>query len=234
MKKILGIIGGMGPMATVDLFAKIVSFTDAHKDSEHIHILIDNYPQIPDRTTAIQIGSNLPAKYLIESAERLERQGADFIIIPCNTSHYFLNEVKAAIKIPIINMIEETAKALANDGVKSVGIMATDGILYTHMYEKYLELYNIKAVIPSNEIQKEIMSIIYDEVKAGKKAHPERITSWLDNMTESGVDGFILGCTELPIAFSKFTKYKFYDCTEILAKSAIKYAGYKIKGEEAL
>ena len=100
------------------------------------------------------------------------------------------------------------------------------------MYERYLELYGIKPVIPSEEIQRIIMSIIYDEVKAGKEAHPERLLSWLDELTKSGVDGFILGCTELPIAFSRVDKYKFYDCTEILATSAIKYAGYSFKGED--
>lgn len=234
MKKTLGIIGGMGPMATVDLFSKIVSLTDAHKDSDHIHILIDNYPQIPDRTEAIQTGSDLPAKYLIESAQRLEKQGADFIVIPCNTSHYFFDRVQNSINIPIVNMIDETAKALKNDNIRCAGIMATDGVLHTHMYERYLKLYGIKPVIPSEEIQKIIMSIIYDEVKAGKETHPERLLPWLDELTKSGVDGFILGCTELPIAFSKVTAFNFYDCTEILAKVAIKYAGYSFKEEVKL
>ena len=92
-KKTIGIIGGMGPLATADLFTRIINLTDAQKDAEHIHILIDNNPHIPDRTSAILHGTESPLPYLIESANRLKSAGADFLIIPCITSHGFYDEL---------------------------------------------------------------------------------------------------------------------------------------------
>ena len=113
-KKTIGIIGGMGPMATSDLFGKLISFTDAKCDAEHAHIIIDNYPQIPDRTSAILKGTESPLPYLIESAHRLHEAGADFIIIPCITSHHFIQELEARTGFEFLNIVEETAKYFKN------------------------------------------------------------------------------------------------------------------------
>ena len=117
MKKTIGIIGGMGPLATADLFTKIINLTKASKDSDHIHILIDNNPKIPDRTSAILYGTESPLPYLIESANRLVSAGADFLIIPCITSHGFYDELSDNVSIPILNIAEETAKYLVKNSL---------------------------------------------------------------------------------------------------------------------
>ena len=110
-KKVIGIIGGMGPMATADLFRKLVSLTDADSDREHIHVLIDNDPSIPDRTDAILYGGESPVPLICAAAHRLEAAGADVLIMPCNTGHYFHEEIASSCTVPLLSMPEETAAA---------------------------------------------------------------------------------------------------------------------------
>ena len=131
--KTIGIIGGMGPLATVHLFERIVLRTKAEKDQEHIRVLIDSNTNIPDRTKAILGNGKSPVKELVNSAKILENGGADFLIMPCNTAHYFIEEIKKNISIPFINMIEESVKFTYDKYGKEavVGIMATDGTIKT-------------------------------------------------------------------------------------------------------
>lgn len=221
-------------MATADLFTKIIKLTDAKTDYDHIHILIDNYPQIPDRTRAILLGDNLPVRFLTDAAQRLEKAGADFIIIPCNTSHFFLEQVQQSVSIPILNMIEEVAKELQRQDIHCVGILATDGVLKSRLYETVLQRYGIDIRVPCPKAQKDLMSIIYDEIKANRMPHPKKIFPELDKIIDHGAEAFVLGCTELPLAFNGITKYRLFDCTDILARAAILKAGYSIQGEALL
>ena len=108
-EKIIGILGGMGPEATIDLFQKIVKLTPAQQDQEHLRIIIDNNPKIPDRTKAILHGGENPLPELIKTAQNLERAGADFIIIACNTAHYYLPEIQKTVNITIFSIMQETA-----------------------------------------------------------------------------------------------------------------------------
>ena len=124
MKKTIGIIGGMGPMATVDLMKKVILATDAREDQEHIPILVDNNTNIPDRTAAILGEGEDPLPELLKSADRLTDAGADFLIMGCNTAHYFLPRMMPHLKVPFVNMIEETAAFCAREGFKKVGLLA--------------------------------------------------------------------------------------------------------------
>ena len=126
-KKIVGIIGGMGPGATALLFQKLINYTDAENDCEHMHIVIDNNTSIPDRTTAILQGDDSPAKAIVESGKKLQEYGVDLILIPCNTSHYFYSQIQEQLDVTVVNMIEETAKICVGKGYKKVGILATTG-----------------------------------------------------------------------------------------------------------
>lgn len=228
--KILGIIGGMGPSATALLFQKIIDYTDAGKDAEHIHIIIDNNPAIPDRTTAILKGDDTPAIHICEIGKKLEKCGAQVLAIPCNTSHYFLPYIQERLSVPVINMLEETAKECVACGYTKVGVLATTGTIKTQIYEKELEKFGITTVYPDQEGQEQVMEIIYNQVKAGKTADTSIIKSQLDRMAENGVQAFILGCTELPIVLKDGNYgYHFIDTLEVLAKSAITSAGYKVK-----
>lgn len=229
-KKVVGIIGGMGPGATALLFQKLIDYTDATVDSEHIHIIIDNNTSIPDRTTAILAGDETPAKYICESGKHLEQCGADLLIIPCNTSHYFYDVIQREMNIPVINMIRETAKVCVEKGYSKVGILATTGTCKTHTYDRELQKLGIESIYPDDEGQKKVMEIIYDQVKAGKRINASIIDQTLKKMTIKGAQAFILGCTELPFAIKNGDfGYHFLDSLEILAKKTVELAGYQLR-----
>lgn len=139
MKKTIGIIGGMGPLATADLFRKIVMMTDAKCDQEHPRVLIDSNTNIPDRTAAILSGGENPLPQLACSARTLERAGADVLMMPCNTAHYFYDGVCAATKLPVLHMLRLTAEEIDRRRIKTVGLLATDGTIQTGIYERLFE-----------------------------------------------------------------------------------------------
>ena len=231
MKKIIGIIGGMGPLATADLFTKIINFTDAEKDGDHIHILIDNNPKIPDRTSAILYGTESPLPYLVESANRLVTAGADFLIIPCITSHGFYDELSKKVSIPILNIAEETAKYLVKNSLTKAVLLATDGTRHTDVFGKMFKKFDIDLLYPSDSVQTEVMNVIYKGVKAGAdKWDTSILNAELERLTGQGAQAVILGCTELPLAAVKYgINGNLVDPTTVLAMAAIENAGYKVK-----
>ena len=231
-KKTIGIIGGMGPAATALLFQKLIDYTQANTDSEHMHIVIDNNTQIPDRTTAILKAEDTPAKCIIESGKKLEAFGAELILIPCNTSHYFYARIQEQLNVPVVNMIAETAGICLKNGYTRIGILATTGTCKTHTYDRELEKFGIETVYPDEEGQSKVMEIIYDQVKAGKKIDTSILDQTLKKMTAQGAQGFILGCTELPFAIKNGDfGYQFFDSLDILAKRAVELAGYQLKNK---
>ena len=231
--KTLGIIGGMGPAATCDLMEKIISLTAASCDQEHIHIIADVNTAIPDRTAAILHGGKDPVPELTASALRLKKAGAEYLIMPCNTAHYFYDAVAQAAQIPVLHMPELTAQLLVQAGVRRAGVLATDGTVQSGIYEKALHKNGIEPVYPNAEHQKLIMRLIYDGVKGGKIA-PESIpvAEIMDEMRQRGAQKFLLACTELPIAFQRLGIVT--DCvdpTKVLAHAAVEYAGAQTTGE---
>ena len=229
-KKTIGIIGGMGPLATADLFTKIVSNTKAGCDREHIRVLIDNNTNIPDRTAAILHGGADPVPALTESAKLLQNMGADFLIMPCNTAHYFYDYVSGAVNIPVLHMIEKTRDALSKKGIKKAGLLATDGTIGSGIYQKVFESSGIELIKPSESGQKHIMDLIYKGVKAGDvNFDTKNVCAALDDLAEKGAEVLILGCTELPVAEKIYgLEYNTCDPTLELAKAAIEYAGYEV------
>ncbi|WZL73045.1 amino acid racemase [Clostridiaceae bacterium 35-E11] len=226
MQKTLGIIGGMGPLATADLFKKIVLLTDAKRDQEHLHILIDNNTAIPDRTAYILGSGEKPTKYLIDSAKKLENMGAEYLIMPCNTAHYFYEEIVKEINIPFLNMIEETARFIKYNfsTMHKVGLLATDGTCISGIYDQYFNKFNIPLMKPDKVKQPYIMDLIYD-IKSGKRdISLDRFYQTLEDLKQAGVEIFILGCTELSSAHEIYQfEGNFADPLEIIAKSAIRF-----------
>lgn len=229
-KKVVGIIGGMGPAATALLFQKMINYTEAKSDNEHIHILIDNNTQIPDRTEAIMKGNHKPAKYICESGKKLIECGAEILLIPCNTSHYYYEEIQAELSVPVINMIRETAEECKKRGYRKVGVLATTGTMAAKTYDQELHKLGIDIMYPDRIGQKKLMDIIYNQVKAGTEIDTYLFYPTLSMMVDFGVEAFILGCTELPMAFHDGDfGYRFLDSLDILAKCAVKKAGYRLK-----
>ena len=228
--KTIGIMGGMGPMATVDLMKKIILATPAKNDQEHIPMLVDNNSQVPDRTKAIMGLGASPAPEMVKSAKRLMMAGADFIIIACNTAHYFLPEILPQITIPVLSIIDVATASIKEKGFKSVGLLATSGTVRTGLYQKTLEANGIECIMPAAEKQHLIDDMIYDGVKAMKEDYDTTaVRELLAEMQAQGAEAFILGCTEVPVAVSMYgLEGTFIDSTDELAKAAVKFAKAEI------
>jgi len=230
--KTIGIIGGMGPLATYDLAEKILNNTVAACDQDNIPVLIDCNTRIADRTAAILHGGDDPRPEMKKSAERLEKAGADVLIMACNTAHYFYDSVCEDISIPLLHMPRLTARLLLDMGVKKAGILATDGTCQSGVYGKALEEEGIDPVYPSAEKQQIIMSLIYDHVKAGIMDFSDLdINGVISEMQEKGAEVLILGCTELPMAFDIIRQNVLpaVDPTDVLARAAVSFAGAPLK-----
>ena len=225
---IIGVLGGMGPDATVDLFQKVVNKTMAEKDQDHHKLLIYNNPKIPDRTKAILEDGESPLPALIASAKKLEKGKADFIVMPCNTAHHYYKDLVKNIEIEIMNMIEETAKKTSEHyaDIKRVGLMGTKGVIKSKIYHRSLDKFNIEIIEPSSEEMNKIMEIIY-AIKSGfqDKKRQKILTEIAKNLVKNGADGLILGCTELPLLFDKTSfNYPLFISQEILAEKAVEKA----------
>jgi len=223
VKKTIGILGGMGPLATVELFRRIIALTPATRDQDHLRIVIDNNPQIPDRTAAILGKGESPLPMLIETARNLEKVGADLIAIPCNTAHFYLEPLQRVVQVPIINMIEETVKRITGT---QVGILATDGTRRSGVYHRAAESEGITLIEPEKGDQALLMHAIY-AIKSGTA--PDRFQDDLrvviERIKDAGAEGTILGCTELSlIPLPEETPIPVYDALTILAKTAVERA----------
>ena len=202
MKQAVGVIGGVGPMATVYYMQRVIEMTKAGCDQEHINMLVFNDCDIPDRTAFITEKSpDNPLPVMVEDAKRLEAAGCEFVVIPCNTAHYFYDELEQAVEIPVVNIVEETiryAKARVQD-LSCVGIMATTGTIVTGTYQKYAERAGLSFAVPDEDEQALLMQIIYDGVKAGKPVPRADFDRVANHLRAKGAQCLILGCTELSV-----------------------------------
>lgn len=230
--KTIGIIGGMGPLATADLYTEIINFTVAEKDQDHVPVIIDSNPLIPDRTEYILHGGESPLPEIVKSIRRLEAAGCDFLIMPCNTAHHIIKEIKATTKIPFVNMMEETVNFVAQEYPgKKVGLLATDGTAKSGAYHKYFQPLGVEVIIPEKH-QKDVMEYIYMGVKSGNLEMDLRgIEMAVREMETMGARIFVLGCTELSAVSHKIRTIDkvFLDPLEILAVRSIEEAGGKAK-----
>ena len=227
-EKIIGILGGMGPEATTDLFYKIIKLTPAGKDQDHLRVIIDNNPKIPDRTAAILGKGEDPLPALRETARNLEKAGADFIIIPCNTAHYFLPSIQESVKIPLLNIIEETAKETQKKipSIKKVGLLASIGTYKTEIYSQHFKKFNIEVISPEEKDKEKVMKVIY-AVKTGDLSEEikKNITSIAQKSIDKGAEAVIAGCTEIPLILKEGdVSVPIIDPTQALAEAAIQKA----------
>ena len=203
-EKTLGVLGGVGPLATVYFADLIVKMTPAACDQDHIRTIVSNDPKIPDRTAYILDRTQpnpLPA--MIADAEMLSSLGCDLIAIPCNTAHFFFDEIQKHVRVPIVNIVEETLRCAhdALPNVKRAGILATSGTLASGVYPRYAKPFGIECVTPPPQTVDALMHIIYDEVKAGKPVDHDAFFRIVDEMKAMGCDVVILGCTELSVIY---------------------------------
>lgn len=202
--KTVGVMGGMGPDATVDFMTKVIALTDAKGDEDHVHMIVDQNPTIPDRQAAIRNGTGDVSDALGVMAKRLEDAGADFLVMVCNTAHIFIDGVYASTNIPFIHLIEESVKEIdvVSPDAKKVGVMATTGCLNTGIYQDAVLASGRMVLTPEGSEMQELMDLI-KAVKAGNKSQEIRkgMQASAKKLVERGADVIIAGCTEIPIVF---------------------------------
>jgi aspartate racemase len=226
--RMIGILGGMGPEATLDLYRHIISLSPATRDQDHIRVLIYSNPKIPDRTRAIAGDGESPLNSLIESAMLLQKAGAGIIAMPCNAAHFFLPEIQQKISIPILDMIAETCGWLRKHlpDAKTAGLIASTGTVQSGVYDRILSRENIAVLRPNDADQRKIQAAIAD-VKAGVHKRLTQLTfqSMGARLTKAGANAVILGCTEVPLAFNPDeVDYPALNSTKILAEAAVDWA----------
>ena len=225
--KTLGIVGGMGPLATAMLFEKIATLTQVTRDQDHIRILIDSNPQIPDRTAHIVAQGQDPRYELIATAKHLEAMGADFLIMPCNTAHYFFDDITRGLSIPFLHMVNETAHHIATHfpETQKVGILATEGTCAAGVYDRALKKQGLIPLTPEPSMQQHITDLIYG-IKAGETLSLDGFMEAVEALKACGATCFVLGCTELSVA-QKLHGFSgpFVDPLTVIATAAIHFAG---------
>lgn len=227
MSKTVGVLGGMGPYATADYFRKVLELTDAASDQEHIHLIIDDNTKIPDRSRYIMGTGEDPSKELIATALRLKQAGADILVMPCNTAHFFYKKIKEAVDMPFINMIEEVTLSIRDkfgEGAK-VGLLATEGTYIGKMYDKAFAMHNMNLIIPDEKGKQYIYKYIYNIKQGDFETGAKKVCEEVNKMTKLGAAAVILGCTELPLIAGKLPGTVTYiDSTRILACKTVQYA----------
>lgn len=233
----IGVVGGVGPAATVDFLDKIVRNTPASRDQEHIKILVEQNPQIPDRTENLVGHGADPTVALYATCKKLENGGADLIAIPCNTAHAFVERIQPYLGIPIVNMLTVTVRHLRQTfpGLRDVGVLATSGTMTSGVYREALETQGLRQVAPEPALQARVMEAIYGThgVKAGFTTGQCRddIVAAVEGLIAQGVEVIVLGCTELPIllpagefAGANGQRVHLVDPTEVLARQCVGFA----------
>ena len=198
--KTLGVIGGLGPMATAYFLRRIVEMTDAQTDQEHLDAIVFNRPSIPDRTAYIlDHAKPSPLVPIVEAAQKLEALGACCIAIPCITSHALYEDFSAAVRIPFLHALRETALHLRENGVKTAGILATTGTVRAGLFQDALAEQGIGCVLPDETNQQRVMQLIYDDCKAGRPVELDKFHAAASAVQKQGAECIILGCTELSL-----------------------------------
>ncbi len=232
MEKVIGILGGLGPEATVLVFQKILMHTPASRDQEHLRILIDNNPKIPERLPAILGSGPDPVPMMVSSGQALTRAGAEFIIIPCVSAHYFLPELRRKITLPILSMLDEAAIEIkaAQPAVRTVGLLAAEGAMKVGLFQKRFSAAGIQTMIPEDDDRAEVQNQIF-KVKDTRARHDrEEISRKFgeigERMVARGAEVILIGCTEISVVVNpdSFT-VRGFDALTILAKAAIREAG---------
>lgn len=228
-RKLLGIIGGLGPASSAYFYELITEHTKASRDQDHIDIILSSRATTPDRTDYI-LGrsSESPLPAMISDAQSLEKYGASAIVIPCNTAHYFIDEVRRSVSVPMPSIIEETVSYIKKSGFRKAAILATEGTIHSGAYQHEFLKQGLGCMTPDDTGKTKLMHLIYDKVKSGIIPEPEELYEVSAPMFDAGCDCAILGCTELSLIGKKIKDPRFVDSLTVLAYCSIKMMGHEI------
>jgi aspartate racemase len=223
MHRVVGIIGGMGPEATLDLMRRVLAKTPARDDQDHIHLIVESNPKIPSRIAHLIEGTGAdPTPELARIAVNLQRAGAEALAIPCNTAHAYAHSIRRAVSIPLLDMVQLTVDDIAGSRrTARVGLLASTAVLVTELYAKAFSAHGIAVVAPVR--QEEVMSLI-NGVKRGEtglqaQAALGRIA--LDLAAQSDV--LLIGCSELSVIAAGVT-VPFVDSLDVQARAIVRFA----------
>jgi aspartate racemase len=227
-EKVVGILGGMGPEATVDLFQKVLKATPAKTDQEHLRIIIDCNSKIPDRTAYMLGSGEDPGPYMVESAILLEKAGAELILIPCNAAHNWHEAVQQSVNVPVLHIMRSALKYVneKHPDIEVIGLLAATSTVKAGLYHRLFAKKNIEVISPEPEYQERVMKAVL-QVKAGNTGTNVRrlLTDAGKSLVARGAQGVIAGCTEIPIVLKeKALPVPVIDATNVLALAAVKEA----------
>jgi len=230
-EKVIGIVGGMGPEATLDLYREILRATPAQKDQDHLRVIIDSNPKIPDRTPAITGTGASPVPAMAMSCRAVARAGADFVIIPCISAHFFLGELQPQIDIPILSAFDAVSEYIVarHTDVSRVGLLATSGTITGGRFAKCLADHGIETVVPDEDHQERLMTAIY-QIKASLAPHVRTqcradLIAAATHVISNGAQGIIAGCTEIPLELKPSDlSVPLFNPLAILAQAAVERA----------
>jgi aspartate racemase len=227
-ERVVGVLGGMGPLATADFYTKFVRLTPARTDRDHPRVIIDSNPKIPDRTAGLLGLGPDPTPHLTATARGLERAGAEVIAIPCNSAHAYLAAIRRSVKIPVLDIMEEVAAAASalSPSPRAVGLLAMPGTVRARLYHRALAARGIAVVECTAGDEKEVHAVA-TAVKMGDlgRAVRERLRDVAAGLIRRGAAAIILGCTELPLVMTpQDVAVPLLDGTEILAAAALRVA----------
>ena len=220
--KTVGVLGGMGSAATAEFFRRLVEATPARADEEHLHVIIDNDPSVPDRTRAILRGGPSPVKTLTVMARRLESVGADLLVMPCNTGHVYIEEIRASVSILALDMIHETVSAIIRS---PVGLLATDGTVETGLYRRACEASGIQLIVPTPEDQHSVVDVIA-RIKRGAdpRSVEKEIGAIVRRLGSEGAEAVIAGCTEISLVPGHEMPVRWVDALDCLVEATLREA----------
>ena len=218
----------MGPEATADLFMRIIRATPVERDQDHFHVIIDSNSKIPDRTPAILGTGESSLPLLVETGKRLEKAGADLLIMPCNTAHYFHAKIQEQVGIPLLHMIRLSTDYIAKKypKVRKAGLLASDGTIASRLYDDSYAAKGIEILIPNEASQKDTMDAIYKYIKTGNLEKGEELLKRVSlELIEAGADTVLCGCTEVSIVLHDGDlSVPVVDPLQVLAEEGVKLA----------
>jgi aspartate racemase len=237
--KVIGVLGGMGPEATIAFYSRLVAHTPAGRDQDHLRVIIDSNPGIPDRTAAILGQGESPVPALARGIDGLRGAGADFIAIPCVSAHAFIDELRQGAQLPILSILDVIAEAVRQHPrrIGRVGLLGTTGTVRAGMFQRRLAEAGLEVLIPDTADQARVQASIY-AVKAGA---PEAVRRQLTielrsialRLVSAGAEGIVLGCTEIPLVFGQAdVPVPVFDSLLWLARAAVRSAGREPIGLE--
>lgn len=229
----VGVVGGLGPAATVYFLRRMVELTDAARDQDHVDLLVWQHGSTPDRTAFLRGEGESPEPALVGNAKALEAAGARFIAMPCNTGVAWVEQMRAAVGVDVLSIVDETVAAAvaARPGLRRLGLLATDGTLLAGTYAGVAEAAGVELVLPDDDAQREVMSVIYDGVKAGKPVSRSRFDALVDHLRAKGAEVVALGCTELSVLHGDLGvgDAAVVDSVDALVRTVIRRAGAPLR-----